>query len=60
MKTKVLKNEEDILFMLEHLHCFYISLGHDVQLTTEVVSSRSNTYSCRSLSDDQRLFPALI
>ena len=32
MKTKLLKNEEDILFTLEHLHCFYFYLGHDVRL----------------------------
>ena len=31
MKIK-LKNEEDFFFMLEYLHCFYFSLGHDVRL----------------------------
>ena len=44
-------------FMLEHLHCFYFSLGRDVRLKQFQV--RSNTCSCRSLSDDRRLFPAL-
>ena len=32
MQTKPLKDEEDITFYVEHLHCFYFSVGHDVRL----------------------------
>ena len=32
MKAKLLNDEEDIFFMLEHLDCCYFSLGHVVQL----------------------------
>ena len=58
MKTKLLKNEEDILFLcLNTYTVFFFSL---TGCPTEEVSSRSNIYYCRSLSDDQRLFPDLL
>ena len=44
-------------FMFEHLHCFLFFSW--TWCPTEVVSSWSNTYYCRSLSDDWCLFPAL-
>ena len=64
MKTKLLKNEEDILFYawtLKH----YINTSSlflffsRTQCPTEIVSSQSKNYSCQSLSDDRCLFPAL-
>ena len=57
MKTKLLKHEEDILFHAWTLTLFL--LFSRTRYPTEVLSSRSNTYCCRSLSDDRRLFPAL-
>ena len=64
MKTRLLKNEEDVLFygwMLKHytntssLFLFF----SQTRCLTEIVSSWSNTYSCRSLSDERCIFPAL-
>ena len=57
MKSKFLKNEEDILFYAWTLTLFLFF--SQTRCPTEVVSSRSNTYYCWSLSDDRRLFPAL-
>ena len=57
MKSKLLKNEEDILFDAWTLTLFLIFSQR--WCLTEVVSSRSNTYYCWSLSDDRCLFPAL-
>ena len=57
MKFKLLKNEEDILFYASTLTLLFFSW---TRCPTEVVSSRSNTYSCRSLSDDRRLFSVLV
>ena len=63
MKTKLLKNEEDILFygwtLKHYTNTSSLLFFFRTWCPTEVVSSRSNTYSCRSLSDDRRLFPAL-
>ena len=55
MKTKLL--EEDILLYALTLTFLYFSR---TRCPTEVISSRSNTHYCRSLSDDRRLFPALL
>ena len=67
MKTELLKNEDDIFFMLKRtlkpLH--YINTSSmflffsGTRCLTEIVSSRSDTYSSQSLSDDRRLFAAL-
>ena len=54
MKTKLLKNEDNILFYAYTMYTICWTL-----CPTEVVSSQSNTYYCQSLSDDRRLFPAL-
>ena len=51
MKIKLLKNEEDILFYAWTLTLFLFFSR--TQCPTEVVSSRSYTYFCRSLSDDR-------
>ena len=66
MKTELLKNEDDIFFMLKRtlkpLH--YINTSSmflffsGTRCLTEIVSSRSDTYSSQSLSDDRR-FAAL-
>ena len=57
MKTKFLKNEEDNLFYAWTLTLFLFFSR--TRCLTEVVSSWSNTYYCRSLSNDRHLFPAL-
>ena len=67
MKTELLKNEDDIFFMLKRtlkpLH--YINTSSmflffsGTRCLTEIVSSRSDTYSSQSLSDDRCLFAAL-
>ena len=65
MKTKLLKNKEDILFygwtVKHYTNTSSLFLFFSwTWCSTEVVSSQSNTYSCRSLSIDQCLFPALL
>ena len=55
MKTKLLKNEDNILFYAYTMYTICWTL-----CPTEVVSSQSNTYYCQSLSDDQCLFLALV
>ena len=50
LKTKLLKNEEDILFMLRHLDYVKTSSFFIFHCPTEIVTSPSKTYSCRSLS----------
>ena len=57
MKTKLLKNEEDVLFYAWTLTLFLFFSR--TRCPTEVVSSRSNTYYCQSVCNDRRLFPAL-
>ena len=57
MKTKLLKNEEDILFYAWTLTLFLFF--SQTRHPTEAVSSLSNIYYCQSLSDDWHLFPAL-
>ena len=50
LKTKLLKNEEDILFMLRHLDYVKTSSFFIFHCPTKIVTSPSKTYSCRSLS----------